>query len=163
MTAGEAHPCRYSHTSTNSSTSTSVRPTSIRCGGKIVPSNVPGARAGMWIRGGSITSDPGVNAPGVTGANAPSMTSPIRCSTRVGGHCRTGFWRRCSSASRVRRGVWPASWASMVGPVIAGAGGCGIRRCPMRRIVSETARLRRMISTTSLGTKAKPGRAGQHC
>ena len=88
------------------------------------------------------------------------MTSPILCSTRVGGPCRTGFWQRFSSVSRVRLGVLPESWASIAGPVIAGAGGCGIRRCPMRRIVSETARLRRMISTTSLGTKVKRSRAG---
>jgi len=85
---------------------------------------------------GSITIDPAVNGTGVTVANAPSMTSPILCSTRTGGHCRTGFWQRFSSASRVRLGVLPESWAFIAGPVIAGAGGCGIRRCPMRWTIS---------------------------
>src|SRR5262249_9177271 len=75
-TTGEAQPCRCLHTSTHSSTSTSVRPTCIRCDGKIGHSSVPGARARTSIPGGSTTTAPAANAPGVTAASAPSTTSP---------------------------------------------------------------------------------------
>jgi hypothetical protein len=161
-TAGAAHPCRCSHTSTTSSTSTRVRPPSIRYDGKIGPSQVPGARAEMLLRGGSIPIAPGGTGPGVTVANAPARPSPLPCSTRVGGPCRTGCWRRFSWVSRVRRGGWPERWASRAGRVLAGAGGGGIRRCPMSWIATEQARWQRLTSSTSLGTKAKPGRADQH-
>src|SRR5262250_898725 len=59
---GEVHRCRRSHTFTISSISTSVKPTSIRCGGKIGRSSVPGARVRMLIRGGRTTTVVGGSA-----------------------------------------------------------------------------------------------------
>src|SRR2546421_10273432 len=93
LTTGETPPCRCSRTSINSSTSTNVKPTSIRSGGKIGPSSVPDARARTLIRGGCTTTDRDANATGVTGASAPSMTSPTPCCTRANGHSHTGYWR----------------------------------------------------------------------
>src|SRR4030095_10373078 len=55
---GEAHSCRCSHTSTNSSTLTSVKPTSIPYDGKIGPSSVLGVRATTLVRGAPITTTP---------------------------------------------------------------------------------------------------------
>ena len=49
-------PC--SHTSTNSSTLTSVKPTSIPYDGKISPSNARGVRATTSVRGASTTTSP---------------------------------------------------------------------------------------------------------
>ena len=137
------------------------QPISIHCGGKIVPSNVPGARARTSIRGGSTTTDPGANATGATAASAPSTTSPIPCSTRASGRCRTGFWRPFCSVCRVRRGALPGSWGSIAARAIAGAGGCAMRPCPMRWIASWRARWKRMTSITPPATRAKPHRAGK--
>jgi hypothetical protein len=100
---------------------------------------------------GTYTIAPDANATGVTAASAPSTTSPRPCSTGASGRCRTGFWRRFSSVCHVRRGVLPVSWASMAGPVIAGAGGSGMPPSPTKPIVNWRAQWKRMTSITRRG------------
>ena len=157
---GEAQPCQCSHPSTSSSTPTRVKLTSIRCGGQSYPAVAPVPEPRRRSPGGRTTSDPGVNAPGVMAASAPSTTSlhtllhPSRRSL--------AYWILATFllVCRVRRGVWPESWASRAGPVIAGAGGYGRRPGPTRPSASEQAGWKRMSSRPLLGTKAKPNQAG---
>src|SRR5215831_8874387 len=74
---GDSQPCRCSPICTTSSALKSAKPTSVRCGGKIVRCNVLGARATTLASGAHINIDPGANAIGVIAASAPSTTSPI--------------------------------------------------------------------------------------
>src|SRR5215510_16238375 len=68
---------------------------------------------------GTYHYPPGCKRYWYTAASVPSLISPRPCSIVASGRCRAGFWRRFSSVSRVRRGVLPESWVSMVGPATA--------------------------------------------
>ena len=107
---------------------------------------------GRW---GTYQYRPGCNATGVTAASAPSTTPPLPCSTRGSAHCRTGFSRRFCSVSPARHGALPGKWASTSRRAIAGAGGYGMPRCPMRCIANWKGRWKRMTSTTPPATRAK--------
>jgi hypothetical protein len=54
-TRGDPHPCRPSRMSTNSSVPNNAKPTSMRCGGKIARSTVPGARVKTFVLGARTT------------------------------------------------------------------------------------------------------------
>jgi hypothetical protein len=133
---GDSQPCRCSRTYTNSSMPNSAKPTSIHYGGKIVCSNVLGARATTLAAGARTNTDPGANATGAIAASAPSTTSPIPCDTRASGRWGTGFSRPSCCACRVHLVASPENWASISAPAIAGAGGCAMRLSPTRRIAT---------------------------
>jgi hypothetical protein len=61
-TPGDAQPCRRSRICTNSSTPSSAKPTSIRCGGKIVRCNALAARATTLAAGARTSIDLAANA-----------------------------------------------------------------------------------------------------
>ena len=111
---------------------------------------------------GEVPLSPRVsNATGVMAASAPSMISPIPCSTRASGRWRTGFSPPSCCASRVRLGVSPESWGSIAARAIAGAGGCAMRPSPMRSIASWRAPWKRMTSITPLARRAKRKQGGK--
>jgi hypothetical protein len=148
-------------TSINSSTSTSVTPTSIRCAGKSGPSSAPGARVWRSIRGGTTTIGQGVSATGVTAASGPSTTSPIHCFTRASARCHIGFSPPSCCACRVRLAELHESWGCMAGRAIAGAGGYAIPPCLRRPIASWRALSKPMTSTIPLARRAKPSTVGK--
>ena len=113
---GDSQSWRCSPICTNFSTLNNAKPTSIRSGGKIVHSNVLGARAITLASGACTNTVPDVNATGARAASAPSTTSPIRCCTRASGRWRIGYLPPFCYASPVRRGVLPGKWASISVP-----------------------------------------------
>jgi hypothetical protein len=90
-TPGDAPPCQGSPMCTNSSTSNSAKPPSVRCGGKIVRCNVLAASATTLDSGACPTTALDANAPGVMAASVSSTISPRPWCTRASGPCRTGF------------------------------------------------------------------------
>ena len=126
------------------------------------PLQCPQCQSQESIPWGSTTTAPAANAPGVTAASAPSTTSPRPACTGARGRCRTGYSPPSCCAYRARRDGLLGSEGAIPGRALAGVGGCGIRPCPTKPIASWRAPWKRMTSTTSLGTKAKPSRAGQN-
>ena len=110
---------------------------------------------------GSTTTDPGANATGVTAASAPSTISPTPCSSRASGRSRSGCWRPFCCVSPARRDALPGRWGSIAARAIAGAGGSGMPRCPMRCIVNWQARSKPMTSLTRRARRGKRHTAGR--
>ena len=139
-----------------------AKATSIRCAGKIVHSNVLGARATTLDAEARTITGQDADAIGATAVGVPSTTSPIRCWPKASGRWDTGFSPPSCCASRVHRGASPENWASLSLRAPAGAGGCAMRPCPMRSVVSEQGRSKPMTSITPPDTRDRPRRAGRN-
>jgi len=159
---GDSQLCRYSPLSTNSSIPTPVTPISICSGGRIARSSAPGVTATMSVPGGPIITGQGSNATGAKTVGGPSTTSPTRCWPRASGRFRIGSWPPSCCACRVRRVALRESWGYTPVQAIAGAGGCVMPLCPMRRSDSWKAPLKPMTSTIPPATKGKRNRVGRN-
>src|SRR4029453_7150923 len=107
MTPGDSQPCRCSPICTTSSALNSAKPTSVRCGGKIVHCNVRAARATTLDSGAHTNIAQDANVTGAIAASAPSTISPLPCCIGASDHCRTGSLPPFCCVSPVRPGALP--------------------------------------------------------
>jgi hypothetical protein len=123
---GDSQLCRCSPIFTNSSMPTPAMPIFIRCGGKIVRSNVPVVKATTLAPGARTTTAQASNATAAKPADGHSTTSHRRCWPRASGHAPTGSSQPFCCACRARRIALPGSSVSISARAITGAGGCAI-------------------------------------
>src|SRR5262245_26524663 len=86
----------------------------------------------MLDAGAPTNIDPGANATGAIAVNAPSTTSLLPCCTKARGRWCTGYSPPFCCALPVRPDALRGRWGSISAPVIGGAGGCAMLRCPMK-------------------------------